>query len=188
MPSSDATTVNRWDGTLAVPHGRFVEVAEHVVGFVVLEVGTPEEALEVAAGHPVARFGALEPRELWPHTGGAGEWLPVDGETVGDVVPGESTSLLLRPLSGNNCSLGAGGGGVARHVAEPGMSEQVVPVGMGGEPPDHRNAEPAHVIGELVQIQTVDPEIDQGQPTLPAHHGGIAPDPLDPPDPAPAAT
>ena len=69
-PPSDTTTVNRWDGTLAVTHGSFVEVAEHVVGFDVLEVGTPEEAVEVAAGHSVARFGALEPRELWPHTGG----------------------------------------------------------------------------------------------------------------------
>jgi len=37
----------------------------------------------------------------------------------------------LRPLSGLTGHLGGGGGGVARHVAEPGMPEQVVPVGMG---------------------------------------------------------
>jgi len=30
------------------------------------------------------------------------------------------------------------------------MPEQVVPVGMDGEPGDHRNAEPVQVIGELV--------------------------------------
>jgi hypothetical protein len=35
----------------------------------------------------------------------------------------------LRPLPGLSGSLGAGGGGVARHVVEPGMPEQVVPVG-----------------------------------------------------------
>ena len=32
---------------------------------------------------------------------------------------------------------------------------------MGGEPGDHRNAEPAQVIGELVQIGTIDAGIDQ---------------------------
>ena len=63
------------------------------------------------------------------------------------------------------------------------MPEQVVPVGMGGEPRDHRNADPVHVIGELVQIGTVDAGIDQDQPTLPAHHDGIAPDPLALPHP-----
>ena len=47
----------------------------------------------------------------------------------------------------------------------------------------HRKAQPVHVIGELVQIRTVDAGIDQDQPTLPAHHGGIAPDPLALPDP-----
>jgi hypothetical protein len=45
---------------------------------------------------------------------------------------GEHVAHPLRPLSGFTGSLGAGGGGVARHVAEPGMPEQVVPVGMGG--------------------------------------------------------
>ena len=47
---------------------------------------------------------------------------------------------------------------------------------MGGEPGDHRKAEPVKVIGELVQIGTVDAGIDQEQPALPAHRDGIAPD------------
>jgi hypothetical protein len=38
---------------------------------------------------------------------------------------------------------------------------------MGGEPGDHRNAEPVHVIGELVQLGTVDAGIDQDQPIVP---------------------
>ena len=54
---------------------------------------------------------------------------------------------------------------------------------MGGEPGDHRNAEPVHVISELVQVGTIDAGIDEDQPTLPAHHDGIAPDPLALPDP-----
>jgi hypothetical protein len=63
------------------------------------------------------------------------------------------------------------------------MPEQVVPVGMGGEPRDHRNAEPVHVIGELVQLGAIDAGIDQDQPILAAHDGGIGPDPLALPDP-----
>ena len=47
------------------------------------------------------------------------------------------------------------------------MPEQVVPVQMGREPGDHRNAEPVHVIGELVQIGTIDAGIDQDQPPSP---------------------
>jgi hypothetical protein len=89
----------------------------------------------------------------------------------------------LSTLSRFTGSAGASGGGVARHVAEPGMPEQVVPVGVGGEPGDHRNAEPVQVIGELVQIGTSDAGIDQDQPTLPAHCDGIAQDPLALPDP-----
>ena len=40
----------------------------------------------------------------------------------------------LPPLSGFTGSLGSVGGGVARHVTESGMPEQVVPVGMGRNP------------------------------------------------------
>ena len=90
---------------------------------------------------------------------------------------------LLRPLPGFTGSPGTGVGGVARHVAEPGMPQQMVPVGMGGEPGDHGKAEPVQVIGELVQIGTLDARVDQGQPGLPAHHNGIAPHPRALPDP-----
>jgi hypothetical protein len=49
------------------------------------------------------------------------------------------------------------------------------------KPGDHRDAEPVHVIGEL--IGTIDAGIDQDQPILPAHRDGIGPDPLALPDP-----
>src|SRR5262249_41196346 len=45
------------------------------------------------------------------------------------------------------------------------------------------NAEPVYVIGELVEIGTVNAGIDQDQPTLPTHHDGVAPYPLALPDP-----
>ncbi len=67
----------------------------------------------------------------------------------------------LRPLPGSTGRLGARRGGVARPVAEPGVPEQVVPARMGGEPRDHRNAEPVHVIGELVRIGTVESHLAQ---------------------------
>ena len=63
------------------------------------------------------------------------------------------------------------------------MPEQMVPVGMGGEPGDHRDAELVHVIGELVELGSIDAGIDQNQTTVPAHDDGIGPDPLALPDP-----
>ena len=63
------------------------------------------------------------------------------------------------------------------HVAEPRVPEQVVPVGMGAEPGHHRQAEPAHVVGERVELGPVDARVDEDQPTLAAHHDGVAPDP-----------
>lgn len=45
------------------------------------------------------------------------------------------------------------------------------------------HAEPVHIIGELVQLGTVDAGIDQDQSTIPAYHDGIAPDPRALPDP-----
>lgn len=94
-PPSDATTVHTWDGSVTVTHGPFAEVAEQIAGFDLLEVSSPEEAVEVAAGHPVARFGALELRRLWPHQEGADGWAPSDAETDGDLLPGESSFMLL---------------------------------------------------------------------------------------------
>ena len=49
---------------------------------------------------------------------------------------------------------------------------------MGGEPGDHRDAEPVHIIGELVQLRPVDAGIDKDQTILAAHHDGVGPDPL----------
>ncbi len=45
--------------------GPFAETKEFVAGFDILECESREEALEIAAAHPVARFGAIEVREFW---------------------------------------------------------------------------------------------------------------------------
>ncbi len=73
--------------------------------------------------------------------------------------------------------MGSGGGGVARYLPEPVVPEQVVPVGMGGEPGDHGHAELAHVVGQLIQLRAIDAGIDQDQPVGAAHDDGIGPDP-----------
>jgi hypothetical protein len=54
---------------------------------------------------------------------------------------------------------------------------------MGGEPGDHRDTEPVDVIGQPVQVGTADAGVDQDQPVVATHHGGVAPDPLALPDP-----
>jgi hypothetical protein len=42
--------------------GPFAETKEHIGGFDVLECENLDEAIEVAAKHPVARFGTIEVR------------------------------------------------------------------------------------------------------------------------------
>jgi hypothetical protein len=48
-----------------VTDGPFAETKELIVGFDVIECETREQALDVAAAHPVAKFGAVEVREFW---------------------------------------------------------------------------------------------------------------------------
>src|SRR5437660_726684 len=64
-PVSDATTVRIRDGKLLVSDGPFAETKEQVGGYDVLECASLEQAVEVAAKHPVARIGTLEARPFW---------------------------------------------------------------------------------------------------------------------------
>ena len=65
-PESDATTVRRRDGATLVTDGPFAEAREQIGGFDLLEAGSLDEAVAVAAAHPVARFGAIEVRAIMP--------------------------------------------------------------------------------------------------------------------------
>ena len=58
----DATTLRVRGGEVAVADGPFAETKEQIAGFDILECADLDEAMEVAAKHPVARFGALELR------------------------------------------------------------------------------------------------------------------------------
>ena len=64
-PMSDATTVQMRSGDLLVSDGPFAETKEQIAGYDILECADLDEAIEVAAKHPVARFGKLEVRPFW---------------------------------------------------------------------------------------------------------------------------
>jgi hypothetical protein len=65
QPVRDSTTVRVRDGEVLIADGPFAETKEQIVGFDVLECADLDEAIEVAAKHPVATFGALELRPSW---------------------------------------------------------------------------------------------------------------------------
>ncbi|BDZ44607.1 YciI family protein [Naasia aerilata] len=65
-PAERATTVRRRGGRVLVTDGPFAETKETILGYDVLECASLEEAIEVAAKHPMARFGRLELRPAWP--------------------------------------------------------------------------------------------------------------------------
>jgi len=65
-PDSDATTVRVRDAELLVSDGPFVETRELVGGFDVIDCDDLDEAIEIASKHPVAKFGTIEIRPIWP--------------------------------------------------------------------------------------------------------------------------
>jgi hypothetical protein len=68
-----AKTVRVRDGRTLVTDGPFVELAEWVVGFDVLECADLETAVKLAAGHPVAHFGSIEVRPFHEFEAGRGD-------------------------------------------------------------------------------------------------------------------
>jgi hypothetical protein len=65
-PAGDATTLWPKDGGgTFVSDGPFAETKEFIAGYDLLECADLEEAIEVAAKHPVAKFGAIELRPVW---------------------------------------------------------------------------------------------------------------------------
>lgn len=65
-PRQDAKTIRVRSGKLLVTDGPFTESKETIVGFDLLECDSLEEAIEIAAKHPMARSGRLKLRPLWP--------------------------------------------------------------------------------------------------------------------------
>src|SRR5215208_602671 len=64
-PPRRAHTVRVRGGKAMVTDGPFAETKEAVGGFDLIECGSLEEAVEIAASHPIAELGAIEVRPLW---------------------------------------------------------------------------------------------------------------------------
>ena len=64
-PPRAATTLRVRDGELLITDGPFAETKEQIAGYCVLECADLDEAVEVSARHPTARFGTFE---LRPYT------------------------------------------------------------------------------------------------------------------------
>ncbi|WP_229071090.1 YciI family protein [Actinoplanes sp. DH11] len=56
----DATTVR--DHGALITDGPFADTKEWIAGYDILDCASLEEAVAIAAGHPLARFGAIELR------------------------------------------------------------------------------------------------------------------------------
>jgi hypothetical protein len=61
----EARTVRVRGGSIVMTDGPFAETKELVAGFDVVDCDSLETAVELAAQHPVARFGAIEVRRFW---------------------------------------------------------------------------------------------------------------------------
>ncbi|HEY2372559.1 MAG TPA: YciI family protein [Gaiellaceae bacterium] len=64
-PPRRARTVRVRDGKKLVTDGPFIETKEAVGGFDILECDSLEQAVEIAAAHPLAEMGTIEVRPLW---------------------------------------------------------------------------------------------------------------------------
>src|ERR1044072_8704729 len=64
-PRRRAKSVRIRGGKRMVTDGPFTETKEAVGGFDLLECDSLEQAVEIAASHPVAQMGTIEVRPLW---------------------------------------------------------------------------------------------------------------------------
>jgi len=64
-PPREAKTVEVRDGEVMISDGPFAETKEVICGFDILECADIDEAVKVAAAHPVAGFGRIEVRPFW---------------------------------------------------------------------------------------------------------------------------
>ncbi len=65
-PPVEAKTVCVRDGKTIVTDGPFAESKEVIMGFDILDCDSLEEAIAIAARHPIAPIGRLEVRAFWP--------------------------------------------------------------------------------------------------------------------------
>jgi hypothetical protein len=64
-PPRRARSVRVREGKTMVTDGPFAETKEAVGGFDLIECGSYDEAVDIAAAHPIAQMGTIEVRPLW---------------------------------------------------------------------------------------------------------------------------
>jgi hypothetical protein len=65
-PSSEAITVQLRDGAISTRHGPLSDSNDQVAAFEVIERANIEEAVRIAATHPMATAATIEVRPVWP--------------------------------------------------------------------------------------------------------------------------
>jgi hypothetical protein len=65
QPVSDATTVRVRKGDVVTTDGPFAETKEQIAGYFLVDCKDLDEAIEVAAQIPGARYGSIEVRPIW---------------------------------------------------------------------------------------------------------------------------
>jgi hypothetical protein len=73
QPTTTATTVRVRDGETLTTDGPFAETKEALGGFYLVDAADLDEAIEVAAKIPGARFGSIEVRPIWEVPAEAGD-------------------------------------------------------------------------------------------------------------------
>jgi len=63
-PSSTATTVRVRDGKTVVTDGPFAETKEQIGGYYLIDAKNLDEAIQIAARIPAARYGSVEVRPI----------------------------------------------------------------------------------------------------------------------------
>jgi hypothetical protein len=63
--ASTATSVRSRNGKQVVTDGPFAETKEQIAGYDVIDCADLDEAIDIAARHPVAAWGTIEIRPFW---------------------------------------------------------------------------------------------------------------------------
>jgi len=82
QPNPTATTVRVEDGKTIITDGPFIEAKEALGGFYLVEARDLDEALELAAACPGAKWGAIEVRPVWDYAADAETAAVPDGAAL----------------------------------------------------------------------------------------------------------
>ena len=64
-PVEQARTIRMRDGEILATDGPYAETKDQIGGYDIIECADLDEAIEVAAKHPVAKWGTIEVRPIW---------------------------------------------------------------------------------------------------------------------------